>query len=175
MIRDLSRFQKTLSLSLKFRLAAWIVIQKLLFSNFLSPNLVRIFVARVFGAKIGKRVVIRAGVRIQFPWRLEIGSQSWIGEGVWFINHEFISVGSNVCISQSVLICSSSHSYKSSTFEYNHKRVIIQDGAWICVRSVVLPGSEIGSISVVSAGEIFSGILPSDFIYRDRTQSRITM
>ena len=115
---------------------------------------------RLFGASIGSGVSIRRGVRVHFPWNLEIGDDCWIGEEVWFINHEKITIGSNVCISQRSIICSGGHDYRSASLEYAHKPVVIKDGAWVCLDAKVLPGVTIGECSVVSAGEIARKSLP---------------
>lgn len=133
--------------------------------RYFIPSTLRIFIFRLFGAKIGKSVCIRRGVRVHFPWNLTIGDQSWIGEQVWCINHAPIEIGSNVCISQNAMICSSGHDYKSKSLEYKHKSITIRDGAWICLRANVLAGSEIGINSVVSAGETFVGNLPDEHMY----------
>lgn len=112
------------------------------------------------GAKIGKRVKFKNKVKVHFPWNLEIGDDCWIGEEVWFINHEKISIGSNVCISQRSIICSSGHDYRSASLEYAHNTISIKDGAWICLDAKVLPGVTIGECSVVSAGEVARKSLP---------------
>ena len=138
----------------------WWVVSNLLFTNPLTPAILRPFLLRVFGAKIGNRVFIRRGVRVHFPWNLEIGNDCWIGEEVWFINHEKITIGSNVCISQRSIICSGGHDYRSASLEYAHKPVIIKDGAWVCLDAKVLPGVTIGKCTVVSAGEIARKSLP---------------
>ena len=109
---------------------------------------------------MGTGVSIRRGVRVHFPWNLEIGDQCWIGEEVWFMNHEKVTIGSNVCISQRSIICSGGHDYRSSSLEYAHKPVKIKDGAWVCLDAKVLPGVTIGECSVVSAGEIARKSLP---------------
>jgi len=114
----------------------------------------------IFGAKIGKRVIFRRKVRVHFPWNLEIGDDCWIGEEVWFINHEKVTIGSNVCISQKSIICSGGHDYRSSSLEYAHKPIAIKDGAWVCLSAMILPGITIGECSVVSAGEIARKSLP---------------
>ena len=115
---------------------------------------------RLFGAKIGANVHIRNRTRIHFPWNLEIAENCWIGEEVWFINHEKITIGSNVCISQRSIICSGGHDYRSASLEFAHKPVIIKDGAWVCLDVKVLPGVTIGECSVVASGEIVRKSLP---------------
>ena len=165
MIRDLARFSAQTSIRLKLLIAIWNLVQNGISIRFFIPSKLRIFILRLFGAKIGKWVYIRRGVRVHFPWNLTIGDHSWIGEQVWFINHAPIEIGSNVCISQNAIICSSGHDYKSKSLEYKHKSITIRDGAWVCLRANILAGSEIGINSVVSAGETFVGDLPNDHIY----------
>jgi putative colanic acid biosynthesis acetyltransferase WcaF len=141
-------------------IASWYLISHLFFANAFTPRFLRSQILRVFGASIGKRVQVRRGVRIHFPWNLEIGNDCWIGEEVWFINHEKIKIGSDVCISQRSIICSAGHDYRSSSLEYAHKPIEIKDGAWVCLDSKVLPGVTIGECSVVSAGEIARKSVP---------------
>jgi putative colanic acid biosynthesis acetyltransferase WcaF len=114
----------------------------------------------MFGASIGRGVFIRRGVRIHFPWKLTIGDNCWIGEEVWFINHDDIIVKSNVCISQRSIICSSGHNFRTESLEYSHKPIVINDGVWICLDVKILGGVSIGSGSVVSAGEIIRNSIP---------------
>ncbi len=53
-------------------------------------------ILRLFGAKIGKKVVIKPGVNVKYPWFLEIGDFSWIGEDVWIDNLGKVKIGANV-------------------------------------------------------------------------------
>ena len=134
--------------------------QHIFFNSPLLPTPLRPSVLRFFGASIGDRVFMRRGVRVHFPWKLEIGTDCWIGEEVWIINHEKVTIGSDVCISQRSIICSGGHDYRSASLEYAHKPVTIKDGAWVCLDAKVLPGVTIGECSVVSAGEIVRKSLP---------------
>lgn len=162
MKRDLRSFSVStgFTLVMKIRIALWFIVQHLIFKGpFLPPSL-RPTLLRIFGSSIGRRVIIRRGVSIHFPWNLTIGDDCWIGEEVWFINHEKVKIGSNVCISQRSIVCSGGHDYRSASLEYAHKPIEIKDGAWVCLDAKVLPGVTIGECSVVSAGEIVRKSVP---------------
>jgi putative colanic acid biosynthesis acetyltransferase WcaF len=160
MKRDLEEFRgKKSNAYQKIRFVLWIFLSRSLL-RLLPSKSFYIFLLRIFGAKVGSNITIRNSVVVHFPWNLEIGDNCWIGEQVWFINHEKILIGSNVCISQRSIICSSGHDYRSSSLEYAHKPVIIKDGAWVCLDAKVLPGVKIGECSVVSAGETVRQSLP---------------
>jgi putative colanic acid biosynthesis acetyltransferase WcaF len=143
-----------------FQLASWQVFQHTFFKAWFFPIRARAAVLRIWGAKMGNKVQIRRGVQVHFPWNLEIGDDCWIGENVWFINHEKVVIGSNVCISQRSIICSGGHDYRSASLEFAHAPVEIKDGAWICLDAKILPGVKVGESSVVSAGEIARKSIP---------------
>lgn len=150
-----------------FRIASWYAFQHLFFIQWFFPSVLRPFCLKLWGAQIGKSVLIRRGVRIHFPWNLHIGDNCWIGEESWFINHQMVRIGSNVAISQRVIICTGSHNYRTKSLEFDHKEISIKNGAWICLDSKVLPGVTIGECSVVSAGEIVRNSLPNHSILID--------
>ncbi len=162
MQRDLRFFSggTGFALSRKFVLVFWFPLQHIAFKSALFPASLRPSILRLFGASIGKGVLIRRGVRVHFPWNLEIGDNCWIGEEVWFLNHDRIEISSNVCISQRAIICTSGHDFRSISLEYAHKPIAIKDGAWICLDAKVLSGVTIGECSVVSAGEVARKSLP---------------
>jgi putative colanic acid biosynthesis acetyltransferase WcaF len=163
MKRDLRSFSvgTGFTLMLKIRIASWFIVQHLIFKGPFIPSSIRPHLLRVFGSSIGRRVIIRRGVRVHFPWNLVIGDDSWVGEDVWFVNHEKVEIGSNVCISQRSIICSGGHDYRSASLQYAHKPIAIKDGAWICLDAKILPGVTVGECSVVSAGEIVRKSVPN--------------
>ena len=156
MERNLKAFSGStgFTVSRKVRIGFWFLAQHIFFKSAFFPSALRPLLLRFFGASIGHGVLIRRGVRVHLPWNLVIGDNCWIGEEVWFINHQIITLSSNVCISQRSIICSGGHDYRSASLEYAHKPVVIKDGAWICLDAKVLPGVTIGKCSVVSAGEV---------------------
>jgi putative colanic acid biosynthesis acetyltransferase WcaF len=118
------------------------------------PSGIKVRVLRLFGAKVGKGVVIRSLVNISFPWRLEIGDDVWIGDGVWILSLAPISVESNVCISQRSYLCTGTHDYRKDTFDLVTKPIRIRKGCWIGAGAFVGPGVEVGPNSIISAGSI---------------------
>src|SRR4051812_6822744 len=82
-IQDLSRFR----LPPGFRgrsggaVFLWQIVQASLFAC--SPQFAygwRRLLLRAFGARIGRAVKVRPSVRITYPWKVEIGDRSWIGD-----------------------------------------------------------------------------------------------
>ncbi|UUO02933.1 putative colanic acid biosynthesis acetyltransferase [Mycolicibacterium novocastrense] len=115
------------------------------------PNRLRVAVLKLFGAKIGRGVRIRHDVRIHWPWKLTIGANSWIGESVWILNLERVTIGSNTCISQGVLLCTGSHDRHSETFEFDNAEITIGDSVWVAARATVLRGVQINEGATVGA------------------------
>ncbi len=123
-------------------------------------------VLRLFGCKIGKGVVIKPGVNIKYPWFLEIGDHSWIGERVWIDNLGKVKIGSNVCISQGALLLCGNHNYKKSTFDLMVGDIIVEDGVWIGAKSTVTGGVTCHSHAILATGSVTSVSLESYTIYR---------
>ena len=121
------------------------------------PPRLRVSILRAFGAQIGRGVNIRHRVRIHWPWKLSVGDNTWIGEDSWILNLEPVTIGSDVCISQGVLLCTGSHDRRSRTFEFDNAPIVVEDGAWVAVRATVLRGSRIGHDSVIGATALVSG------------------
>jgi putative colanic acid biosynthesis acetyltransferase WcaF len=174
MDRNLSLFQNDKSLLHKVQLLAWLVVQNLIFVKFWIPSRTRVKILRLFGARIGRNVILRSNVRVHFPWNLRIGDDCWIGEGSWIINHELVELESNVCISQASVICSSGHNLLSKDLAYKNSPIFISEGAWICLGARILAGASIGKNSVVSAGETFSGNLPENHLFKHQNMYLLT-
>lgn len=135
----------------------WLVLSGAVTSHWWCPKGLRIAILRFFGANIGEGVNLRHNVRVHWPWKLSIGDNSWIGEGVWILNLEPVVIGANTCISQGVLLCAGSHDRHSPTFEFDNAPILIEDGVWIACRATVLRGSVIREGAVVGATALIPG------------------
>ncbi|MFF0163567.1 putative colanic acid biosynthesis acetyltransferase [Streptomyces sp. NPDC005263] len=134
--------------------AAWFAALHLLFVKWWFPARLRPALLRAFGARIGQRVLIRRGVRIHWPWKLDVGDDVWIGEDVWILNLEPVTIGSDCCVSQSALLCTGSHLRRCATFEFDNGPIRLEPGSWVAARAVVLRGVTVGSGAVVGAGAV---------------------
>lgn len=142
--------------------ALWFCCLNLVFMKWWCPARLRVLMLRMFGADVGKGVLVRHRVRVLWPWKLAIGDHCWIGEGAWLLNLESIELEHDVCISQEALLCTGSHDAKSPTFEYDNAPIRICAGAWVAARATVLRGVTVGPNAVVPAGTVLRSDLPGE-------------
>lgn len=153
----------------------WYFTNVLFFINPLNPfSCIKIVLLRLFGAKIGKAVVIKPNVNVKYPWLLSVGDYTWIGEYVWIDNLAQVTIGSNVCISQGAMLLCGNHNYQLSTFDLIVKPITIEDSAWIGAQSTVCPGVTAHTHSVLAASSMASKNLDSFSIYRGNPAIKIT-
>ena len=111
----------------------------------------RCWLLRLFGAKIGKKVVIRPTARFTYPWKVEIGDYSWIGDNVVFYSIDRIQIGSHSTISQKSYLCTASHDFQKEAFDLVTAAIRIGNGAWVATDCFVAPGITIGDNAVIGA------------------------
>lgn len=136
-------------------------------------SFLRFFLLRLFGAQIGKDVVIKPSVNIKYPWRLKIGNNVWIGENVWIDNLDDITVGDNVCISQGALLLSGNHNYKKSTFDLMIAPIILEEGVWIGAKSIVTGGTICKSHSVLTVNSVAPKLMEPYAVYQGNPAVKI--
>lgn len=130
----------------------WWIVQSLFFKT--SPQFMygwRRFIMRSFGAKIGKNVILRPSMHTQFPWKVSIGDNSWIGDDVNLYSLGNIIIGNNVVVSQKCYLCTGSHDYQSVNFDIFQKEIIIEDECWLATDVFVGPGVTVGKGTMIGA------------------------
>jgi len=148
-----------------FVVQLWWFIQSTLFA--FSPQLLyawRCWLLRLFGAKIGKSVLIRPTVKCVYPWKLTIGDYSWIGDDVSLYTLGEIEIGANTVISQNCYICTGSHDHTSPTFDIYAKKISIGDEVWLASDVFVAPGVTIGNGTVVGVRSTVLNDLPEGMV-----------
>jgi putative colanic acid biosynthesis acetyltransferase WcaF len=132
----------------------WLIVDAVFVSSRAPGSAHRRFFLRLFGARVGKGVAIKPGVRIKFPWRLVVGENTWLGEDVWIDNLGRVEIGANCCLSQGAYLCTGSHDWSSPSFDLVTKPIIIGDGAWIAARASVAPGVVVGEGAILAMGSV---------------------
>ncbi|MEI5891479.1 colanic acid biosynthesis acetyltransferase WcaF [Bacillus cereus] len=125
----------------------------------------RNFLLRLFGAKIGKGVKVRASAKFTYPWKIYIGNYSWIGDNVQLYSLDEIYIGANCVISQESYLCTGSHNAKDPYFGLITKPIIIKDGAWVASDVFVYPGVTVHEMAVVAARSTVLKDIPANEIH----------
>lgn len=119
---------------------------------------------RLFGAKIGRNVLIRPSAKATFPWKITIGDCAWIGDEVVLYSLGEIKIGDNVVVSQRSYICTGSHDFKKESFDIFVKKITIGKQAWIAANVFIGPGVDIGEACVVGACSCVFSDLPEKMV-----------
>jgi putative colanic acid biosynthesis acetyltransferase WcaF len=140
----------------------WWLVQAIAFPLTLHNfNGLRRSLLRLFGARIGKGVIIRPTARFTYPWKIAIGDYSWIGDDVVLYSLEQICIGQHCVISQKSYLCTGSHNIQDPAFSLITSKIVIGSGVWIATDCFIGPGVEIGANSVIGArSSVFNNIPP---------------
>jgi putative colanic acid biosynthesis acetyltransferase WcaF len=111
----------------------------------------RRFVLRCFGAKVGRNVHVYPSATIYFPWNLEVGDESAIGEYALIYNLGRITIGARATISHRAHLCAGTHDHTKSDFPLLRFPIVIGAEAWICADAFVGPGVTVGQGAIVAA------------------------
>jgi len=131
----------------------WYWVNALIFDSWLCPLYgLKRQLLHVFGAEIGRGVVIKPRVNIKYPWKLSVGDYSWIGEGVWVDNIQSVEISDHCCVSQGVYLCTGNHNWSDPRFGLVARPITIGSQSWIGAFSIVCPGVSIAEGTVITAG-----------------------
>lgn len=140
----------------KWKIYLWSIVELLVVTNaWQISSTLRVLALRAFGAQIGEGVVFRPRTRVKFPWKLQVGDRSWIGEGVWFHNQDQIFIGADVVVSQETFLTTGSHAHRTDMALLT-KPIRVDDGAWITSRCMILGGAHIGESSLITPMSVVS-------------------
>ena len=136
----------------KWYVMVWWLVQAVVFPLTLhTAHGPRCALLRLFGAKIGKNVVIRPSARFTYPWKVEIGDYSWIGEDVTFYSLAPIRLGQHCVVSQKSYLCTGSHDPSDPRFALVTAPIVIENGAWVATDCFIAPGVRIGANALIAA------------------------
>jgi putative colanic acid biosynthesis acetyltransferase WcaF len=143
----------------------WWIVQSFLF----RPSLQfmygwRRFLLRLFGATIGKNVLIRPTASFTYPWKISIGDYAWIGDEVVLYSLGEITIGSHTVVSQRSYLCAGTHDPSSPAFDIHALPVQIGSEVWVATDVFIAPGVRVGNSAVVGARSSVFTDLPEGMI-----------
>lgn len=164
---DLSRFkvEKDFRGRSAFMVQLWWIVQALFVHS--SPQLMygwRRFWWRLFGAEVGKGVLIRPSVRATYPWKIKIGDHSWIGDRVELYSLGPIEIGQNTVVSQDCYLCAGTHDYIKVDFPLVAKPIHIDDEVWVAAGCFIAPGVTIKRGAIIAARSVVLQDMPAAMI-----------
>ena len=115
---------------------------------------------RFLGAKITKNVKFYSGFSIRNPKGLVIEDGVNIGPGVLLDARMGLTIHKNATIAYQAIIWSLNHDYNDVHFCGKGGHTVIGSYAWICSRSIIMPGITIGEGAVVASGAIVTKDVP---------------
>lgn len=125
----------------------------------------RIFILKLFGAKIGAQNFIYPDCKIWAPWLLTTEDVVTIGRGVEIYNPGGVYLGHHSILSQNAYLCGATHDYNSIDFTYLMKAIVLEPYVWICAKAIVLPGVRCKEGSVLGAASLTSRDLEAWTVY----------
>jgi len=143
-----------------------------------DPNL-SVDLLEAFGAEVGGGTTIKRSLELDNVFRdgnstgdlrhISIGSNCYIGDGVYFDLANRIVVCDNAILSGHVSVvthadCNRS-SYLAERFPRRCAPVLIEEGAWVGFGSTLLAGTTVGENSVVAAESLVTDDVDSHSVY----------
>ena len=111
----------------------------------------RRWLLRLFGANVGKGVIIRQTARVTYPWKVSLGDHCWIGDHAEIYSLAPIVIGRNSVVSQRSYLCAGTHNHHDVAFPLVGKPITVGDQVWIATDCFVAPGVRIGRGAIVAA------------------------
>lgn len=144
----------------------WYMFSYAFFKSGFPFNSFKVGVLRLFGAEVGKGVIIKPAVNIKYPWKLKVGNHVWLGEQVWIDNLGLVVIGDHCCLSQGAMLLCGNHDYRKSSFDLMTGDITLDKGVWIGARAVVCPGVFCGSHSILTVGSVVTAAMEAYGIYQ---------
>jgi putative colanic acid biosynthesis acetyltransferase WcaF len=125
----------------------------------------RIFLLKIFGAKLDWDVFIYSSSKIHLPWNLKMDSKSCLGPFSEVYNLGFVHFKEKVTVSQYVYICNGTHDLSNPKYPLMIGEIEIGKNVFIGARAFIMPGIKIEDNAVVGACSVVTkNVSDSDIV-----------
>jgi putative colanic acid biosynthesis acetyltransferase WcaF len=150
---DLSKYQNALSRKNQIARLVWTIVWTV-FARPLPRSLGngwKLFLLRLFGAKVHSTAKVYSSVRIYMPWNLEMEEYSCLSPEVDCYNVAKIKIGAHATVSQKTYLCTASHDISKSNYPLIFSPITVKEQSWIGASAFIGMGVTIGQGAVVGA------------------------
>ena len=125
-----------------------------------KSNRRRVRIMKRMGVKIEGPIAVRKGLEIRGAGQLVIKKGVSLGPGVLLDAQKGLEIGESAVIAYQAIIWSLNHDYNDIHFVTKGAKTTIGKYAWVCSRSIILPGITVGDYAVVASGAIVTKDVP---------------
>ena len=124
----------------------------------------RIWLLRLFGAKISFSAKVYPDANIWAPWNLEMGPNAVLGNGVDCYSVAHVLLEEGAVVSQRAFLCTASRNIEAPDRPLVAAPIRVGAGGWVAAEAFIGPGVEIGPGGVASARSVVFKDVPSKAI-----------
>ena len=128
-------------------------------------NIWRLFILKLFGAKIYGIPFVHSTTKIKIPWHLDLKHRACLGENVVAYSLGEIEIGEGATVAQEVYLCTATHDFENPSLQLITSKISIDKNSFIGARALILPGVKIGHGSIVGAMSVVSKSIPPQEIW----------
>jgi putative colanic acid biosynthesis acetyltransferase WcaF len=140
------------TLSQRVRMLIWEYAWLLLCAWMPKPcNPWRLFVLRLFGAKLHGRPFVHQRARIALPWNLTMHHRACLGDRANAYCLGPIEIHEGATVAQEAYLCTGTHDFADPALPLRTAKITIGAHAFIGARAFVLPGVTVGEKAIVGA------------------------
>ena len=136
----------------------WLFVLKII--SHIPIHTIRKFFYLISGIKLKSTTTIHTSVIFFKPSKIQIGSDTIIGQQSFLDGRGQLKIGNHVDIASQVLIYTNQHNIHSSNFGNQYGPVIIDDYVFIGPRAIILPNVHIHKGAIVGAGAVVTKDIP---------------
>lgn len=121
----------------------------------------KLFLLRLFGAKVAKTAVVYSSTKIYYPANLVMDEYACLASDVDCYNVDLVRIGKGATVSQGAYLCTASHDIYSKEHTLITAPIVIENQAWVAADAFIGMGVTIGRGAVVGArAAVFKDVEP---------------
>lgn len=124
-------------------------------------NFWRVFILRLFGARVSYRAFVHPRARVTHPWHLTMHPRSCLGDRAHAYALGHITLHTGATAAQESYLCTATHNFTQPSLPLICRPIVIERQAFIGARAFILPGITVGANALVGAQSLVSRNVPA--------------